>query len=528
MDGGSSVAVLTYLRRILDALDHAELVHMILNYLLARPDWGSPSKSPRSPLAAQRRVSLMLLNVPEDENDKMNPSLFNVVDLVLGSVRSTNPQTVIAALKLTTVIMSKHHAYAVGTLVKVVELHHKEPQRTLGALNAEMEEYLDLAISLGGESGVDEAYECHVKDKLNTLESHQCSMKSLALPSAPAKSPVPFYVESPRDVSPHYLVPEDPLWSAVLHLLKTFLTNDVETNLGLTEAVVHVGSCAQLRLEGWISVEPQKYQFDGDDGGAQRLIRDDGRDGHTTGRRPTWTPFAVPSLLGCLQGLRAQVDALRVEIPEFDEHVATRKETFRLQEQIEEATRLAATQTRRAHTSTEISAGTWTPQIPQHVRNGSSTSSRTQSPRGRNDGLDGNSTPAASPAPSRKGIQALIGSPSRGLSPLPRPRPTTLMADVLSNVAEVANVDALQQRIQFQADAATQIVKLLRAKGPPSSELASARVTGDQSTGEAGETVREASLNHVVTNVIILQEFVLEIVAMLQVRASLFHEVRFV
>jgi hypothetical protein len=84
-DGGSSVAVLTYLRRILDALDHPELVNMILQYLLALQDYTATSpKTPRSPTAVKRRQSLMLLNTPQDD-DRLNPSLFNLVDLVLGS-----------------------------------------------------------------------------------------------------------------------------------------------------------------------------------------------------------------------------------------------------------------------------------------------------------------------------------------------------------------------------------------------------------------------------------------------------------
>jgi hypothetical protein len=39
--------------------------------------------------------------------------------------------------------------------------------------------------------------------------------------------------------------------------------------------------------------------------------------------------------------------------------------------------------------------------------------------------------------------------------------------------------------------------------------------------------VREASLSHVLTNAVILQEFILEMVALMQVRASMFSEVVF-
>jgi hypothetical protein len=49
----------------------------------------------------------------------------------------------------------------------------------------------------------------------------------------------------------------------------------------------------------------------------------------------------------------------------------------------------------------------------------------------------------------------------------------------------------------------------------------------DATAVEEEDDVREASLLHVITNVVILQNFVLELVALMQVRASLFNEVRF-
>ena len=50
--------------------------------------------------------------------------------------------------------------------------------------------------------------------------------------------------------------------------------------------------------------------------------------------------------------------------------------------------------------------------------------------------------------------------------------------------------------------------------------------TGAESEKEKDD-VREASLLHIITNVVILQEFVLELVALMQVRASLFSEIKF-
>ncbi|KAF1831479.1 hypothetical protein BDW02DRAFT_632823 [Decorospora gaudefroyi] len=531
-DGGSSVAVLTYLRHILDALDHPELVHMMLQYLLALLDY-TAATTPRSPAAVKRRQSLMLLNVPDKEDDRLNPSLFNLVDLVLGSTASRNPQTVIAALKLTTVILSKSHGYALGSLVKVMNLHHKHHHRTVGSLNKELELYLNLAIDLAGLDGVDEAYENYLKDTLSSLETHPCSLKTLALPSTSQKSQGYFdsTEATARDVDPHQLLPEDPLFQSFIELLLTFLTNDVETNLALTEAIITLGSCSQLRLEGWLSVDPADYHFESADL-PEHFSNEKLRDMYMADRFPTWSPSATPQLLACLQQLQSQVDALRRDIMGWDEHVALRKNAFRFHQDLLEDARLATPQTKPVRPPSETPAGTWTPQIPKHVLDQPRTPSRAQSPRGRKETLSGSrNTPTASPAPqpSRLGGQTLAGSPGRTASPLSASfannRQTSLLSDVDASLAQLKASQLGKRRIRFRRQAGSKEVEVMLSKfQPPPSEPLEGAVEGAET---AEEDIQEASLLHIITNVVILQNFVLELVALMQVRASLFNEVRF-
>lgn len=536
-DGGSSVAVLTYLRRILDALDHPELVNMILQYLLALQDYTATSpRAPRSPAAVKRRQSLILLNAPDQEDDRLNPSLFNLVDLVLGSTNSRNAQTVNAALKLTTVILGKNHGYALGSLVKVMHVHHKEHYRTVGSLNVELESYLNLAIDIGGEDGVDEAYDSHLKDIQSMLESHPCSLNAISLPDAAMKSQGYFddTESSAREVDPHYLLPEDPLFQSLIDLLLTFLTNDVESNLALTETILGMGSCSQLRLEGWLSVDPADYQFE-DMGPEPTEFSDESfRDMLMASRVPSWKPSVTPQLLACLQQLQAQVEALRSDILDWDEHVANRKSAFRFHEEMHEAMKMSTPQQKpaRAPSDTPTPAGSWTPQIPKHVLDNSATPSRTQSPRGRKEALaEQRNTPTASPAPSRFGGQTLVGSPSRGLSPLPAPqaskRQTTLFSDIDANFAGLKHSEFLKRRIRFRRSAGSQETEVLLSKyqPPPKDDAEDAAPGSEDETDK--DDIREASLLHIITNVVILQEFVLELVALIQIRATLFSEVRF-
>jgi hypothetical protein len=527
--------VLTYLRRILDALDHPELVNMILQYLLALQDYTATSpRMPRSPAAVKRRQSLILLNAPEQDDDRLNPSLFNLVDLVLGSTNSRNAQTVSAALKLTSVILGKNHGYALGSLVKVMHVHHKETYRTVGSLNIELETYLNLAINIAGEEGVDEAYESHLKDIQSMLESHPCSLKAIALPDITLKSQGYFDTaeSSARDVDPHYLLPEDPLFQSLIDLLLRFLTNDIETNLALTETIIGMGTCSQLRLEGWLAVDPADYQFEGMEPEPAEFTDEGFRDMLVASRLPTWKPSASPQLLACLQQLEAQIEALRVDVQEWDEHVANRKTAFRFHEEMHDAMKMTTPQQKPTRQPSDTPAGSWTPQIPKHVLDNSATPSRNQSPRGRKEALaEQRNTPTTSPAPSRFGGQTLVGSPSRGLSPLPAPlaskRQTTLFSDIDANFAGLKHSEFLKRRIRFRRPAGSQTVEVLLSKyQPPPRDDVDDTTPGAEQDGDEDD-VREASLLHVITNVVILQEFVLELVALMQIRASLFSEVRY-
>lgn len=490
-------------------------------------------KMPRSPAAVKRRQSLMLMNHTEKDDDRLNPSLFNLVDLILGSTDSSNSQTVTSALKLTTVILGKNHSYGLGSLIKVMNVHYKEPHRTVGALNIELETYLNLAIGLAGEDGVDEAYETHLKDMQSLLESHPCSLKAISLPNTSSQSQGYFdSVDGSRgEVYQHYLIPEDPLFRSLTELLLRFLTNDVETNLALTEAIINLGTCSQLRLEGWLSVDPADYHFEDNVPESIVFSNDSLRDVYMANRLPTWNSSATPQLLACIDNLQAQVTALRADIPDWDEHVANRKNAFIFHEEMQDAMKQAAMQPKGIQQLPEAPVGSWTPQIPKHVLESSTAPSRTQSPRGRKETLsEQRSSQTSSPNPSNLGGQTLVGSPSRTLSPLPASqggkRQTTLFSDIDANLAGFRHSDLLRRRIRFRKNAGSQDVEVMLSKYQPPPKDPS----DDNTAGAASENpddIREASLLHIITNVVVLQEFVLELVALLQIRASLFNEVRF-
>ncbi|KAK7548070.1 Retinoic acid induced 16-like protein-domain-containing protein [Phyllosticta citricarpa] len=604
VDGGSSVAVLNYLRQILDALDHHELVYMILRYLLALPDENAGRQ--RSASVSQRRSTLMLLSRPE-EDETMNPSLFNLVDLLLNSTQSRNQQTVVSALKLVTTILGKNHKYATGTLVRVTEVHHKDPQRTMGALNAEIESYLDVAEKLVPGSSLNAEYDSFLKDVMSLLESHPCSMKMLALHglNLPSQVAVDYLASEARKDEPMYrLNSDDALFMSLMKILSNFFTNTVDTNLSLTDAIVNLASCPNMRLEGWLAVEPTKYHFDPNETFEDE--DEDLRDILKARRKPSWTKPATPALLAQLKRLMEQVESLRKEIPDFDGYVATRKQAFRMHEEINEALRSTANfpppspypMPRRASETPPPAAGFLTPQFGKQVLEGAASPFRSQSPRGRKltSAADGRpppfkltTAPWLEPAPSSKktsSSSSMSPDASRGASPNPGGSRTVphIRAPSLGTILKQVPMDAevLKRPVKFPAKAKPRPKKPGRsaepgepkiqeereeeaeaeaeadqndnasaagagksvdaaaaaaaAAEPPKPNKTEGDVEGDndnteetkQGPEEEEEIVKEVSLGHVLTNVVILQQFVLELVAILQVRASLFQEVKFV
>ncbi|TQW07268.1 retinoic acid induced 16-like protein [Cordyceps javanica] len=372
IDGGSSVAVLTYLRRILESLDHPDMINLILHYLLALPDGsGSTTATPRVPKisAARRRKSMDLATMMASKTDlTVTPILFNLVDLILACLRSCNQQTIHVTLQLVSAILKRHHRYAIITLLKTEVLPSRTVNRTVGAHEQEIEYLMELASSIGGYGNFDDTYENILRDTMVRLESHPCSLKLVApkvstnnhrLPAIPDSLP-----GAPRDVREHTLRMDDPLLNSILDLLDGFFLNPVETNLSVTETIVDLAVCGYMSIEGWLARSPSTYDYgdddDEDDGntttgftsataseaGAQReasaeSAAQDGLDSADSSeeakllkamdrcrQRPVWSSESLPRILSMLKRLCDQVNNYKASIPRFNELLQQRRDAF--------------------------------------------------------------------------------------------------------------------------------------------------------------------------------------------------------
>ncbi|KAF5235909.1 hypothetical protein FAUST_6827 [Fusarium austroamericanum] len=356
IDGGSSVAVLTYLRRILESLDHPDMINLILHYLLALPDniaSARPGSSSSVSKARKRKSMDLATMLAERAEPAATPLLFNLVDLILACLRSRNQQTIHVTLQLVSAILKRHHRYAVVTLLRTDSVPIQNATRTVGAQEQEVEFFMSLAGTIGGEDDFDEVYQLVLRDTMTKLEAHPCSLKLVAPRASTSNQRLPDSLPgAPKDVGDHTLRPDDPLLNSLLDLLETFFVNQVETNLSVTETLVDLAVCGFMKIEGWLTRNPNSYIYDDAEKekrtseGEEGIESDDDDDDlgdlpsptaeqkqlqamEQCRQRPQWSQASLPRVFSVLRRLEEQVASYKRSIPHFDELVQQRRDAFR-------------------------------------------------------------------------------------------------------------------------------------------------------------------------------------------------------
>ncbi|KAH0354640.1 hypothetical protein KCU81_g887, partial [Aureobasidium melanogenum] len=506
-DGGSSVAVLTYLSNIFESLDHPDLTRMVLQYLLAIPE--TKQSEPVSPTVQRRQSTLMLLTQSGNDEDKLEPTLFSLVDLVLNGIRSHNPQTVVAALKLSSIMLTRHRSYTTLTLLQSKSTLEPGEKRTVQALCMETDILVQIATGLGGEIDVDEAYATACQDITVPMEV-QLTNRTLEESSVLKISPHDAYIQS------------------ILAVFGSFFSNSVDVNLSLTEATICLASCAGIGLDGWLAVPRADYQtatsepefdttsLDEEEAANLRLL-------HTMYSQQRRDGSQDPQLPSILRALSRQVENIRSDIPMINHLVEKRiailggagREDLLTQPKTSAASNRKSTESSRPSDR----------QI-QRVQEGSrqrSSSRESSGPgsstpvRARDSSLSGVPPRSSSlPQASREQQNSIFRPP-----PPESPEEDNLPAENLSvqNESKQNEAQALRGRLQFVAVESSDSNTVF--------EYVPNTVAHIQSEGDGDKETREATLSHVVTNIVILQHFVVELAAVMRTRAIVFEEVAF-
>ena len=517
-DGGSSVAVLTYMTSMLQAISHPDMVHMMLQYLLAIPEkrQSRPAMPRSSPSVTRRRSSLMVMTA-STEDSILEPTLFNLVDLVSNGLQSVNTQTVYASLKLCSSLLSRHRSYALPALISCNDRTSHKSERTIGALAVETQNLIALSRLIGGSDGMDEAYSGACLDISPALELQLMEHDKTSQTGADAVVPA-----GGSKLQLRILDAKGPCLAAIMSLVSSFLTNNIDTNLALTEAVLNISMCRDIALDGWLAVVPTNYVYDL---AADQASGDEVTDGdlfdeeeklvlaalRASTRTPTWANEQDPGLVKVLKELRVQVDRLRSTYKRFDQMLVKRKTILQANDHA-----LDGLITER-HDELPVPTQ-WSGR--GHIRKTSQASSRTASPvrsvqsnRGRQRQDRTLRSPASSISSQHRGVV----SPSRLSNSVFRPpppdhpsSPPQLTLDAVIAEAQPENeAELLTEKIRF----------------PLASQNGTG--TGEEAESENEASIRSVTLSHVLTNVVVLQSFALELAAVMQLRACLFEEVKF-
>lgn len=553
-DGGSSVAVLTYLRCIIESIDNLELIQMTLQYLLAIPHIPEDERKPARPTTlARRRKSQTLITNLAQSAEKPMPELFTLVDLVLTSLRSRNQQTVTATLRLISVILRSQHQFAVSTMIKT-QYSGDLPVRMIGAHNRDTALLFSMAEDLIFHDDLREAYDAHLEDARTLLETHCCSPLLLSLPAStaePKNAMSTRFEECVDPLNPHSIRPDDPLLTALVSLLEGFLVNDIAMNLSLTQAFATLVSCGNTRLEYWFLQKPAEHDIPSErspisDDGLGESDHDDtitlkkchgnskqnaGPSERTSLPEPHVANGDASPVFAALDSLVEQVETFRHDIQDFDTYLVERRHVFRVGDDIDKdgandssaPSRRSEDSSRPTHSKT--GNATQIGSISERLMSETSSAniSRSSSPRGRQ--LDVLSTPnlvgrlthlKISPSPSHSKIE------SRAFSPSPLRKDSITSMPPKRVITPMGPADALRQKVKIKIKDGNDRNQMGDVESSETSSIRSGSVVPDTQTAEG---FKETTLSHLLTNIVILQEFVLELAAIIQVRASLFGEV---
>ncbi|KAL9013168.1 MAG: hypothetical protein Q9173_002121 [Seirophora scorigena] len=519
-DSGSSVAVLTYLTYILEKLNETSVIRLLLRYMLAAPAQPSPVKKPSRPSTlAQRRKSETLISNNAHRSDDPSPDLVTLTNILHCYLMSRNQQTVTASLRLLATLLRSWHEFANTTLMKIQSSHSASSKRPKSMHDQQLNVLYSLAEDLLDDEALEALYESHLQDAQIMLETHPCSAPQLLFPYDEILEKI---VPKKRSIQ-RMIIPDDLLVTCLLSLLENFLVNDIEVNLSLSETLATLASCKETSLEGWLMSSPSEALVDD---GAKN---EDRRESTGSSRKE---PDASP-VFARLESLVERIDRLRQDIQDFDIHLSERRHIFKVGGEIDDI--LAGIPSRKSHEShgqrkrsaqkdrTAVSSISGRLEASRDV-------SRSTSPRGRQGGHSSGNYPQPKSVVGHLSHLHLSPSPSSS-SPLERTySPSPLRAQSISTTASSrlpsprGPPDALRQKIRLKITTLGSRGQPRGSGGSETSSLYSESVKAGSAVVGGGEE-KEISLSHLLTNVIILQEFILELAAIIQVRASLFGEV---
>ena len=499
VEGGSTAAVVDHLSGILRALDSQQLVDRILRYLLASPNMPQHPKERshrRQRMSVSRRKSMDHLTALAEVADSPSPNLFNLLDLMVMSLKSRHSGTVNACLKLLSVVIEKHHWHVLTSLFRMGTTATSPGQRSVKQLNNHLLQLFDCSSTMGKNPQMDDSYQGALSDGQVLLEQHSCLRVNDSVVDQ----------MDTRDLS----VSRDcKLFEAVSTLLRSFFANDTVTNLSLSQAILALTACEHINLRGWFLPSGGKMDTE-----------------ETSGLNIT---FIICELV-------EQVRQWRSQFPEWDHLMCQRRFELAEDEPLPQPPnpRTVSVQTR----DTTSSLRSASPSSTQ-------STSRPATPRGRKTTTTdyGSIDSAISMSGGNHSIlpESILGrSPLRQSVPaqpdendIPRQQQELLIPPPAIAVLKT-QIQLSDLKVPDEASESFPLHAGRKQTANPGGDRRIAVLNSDDSGAATPVGGRDLTgirnhvrLSHILTNAIILQEFILELAAIVQLRATFFDEVDF-
>ncbi|EXJ62136.1 hypothetical protein A1O7_02569 [Cladophialophora yegresii CBS 114405] len=496
VEGGSTAAVIDHLSQILRALHHLQLVDRILQYLLASPNMPQHPRDRghrRQRMSVSRRKSIDHLKALAEVADSPSPNLFNLLDLMVMSLKSRHAQTVNACLSLLSVILEHHHSHVLPNLFRLVPTTMAPGQRGVKHLNTSLLKLVDYSATIAKNPDLDASYQGALSDGQVILEQHSC----FRIDESEVK---------PANTTTMSISHECKLFEAILTLLRTFFANDTTTNLSLTRAILDLAACQHMNVHGWLL--PSDSGLDAEDRSTLNII------------------FVVSDLI-------EQVRQWRSQFTEWDQLISRRR--YELDDEEPPL---------RPSNSRSISGQITDTKVGERTSPSSLNSrSRPTTPQKTTTTEFGSIDSTVSTTRGHRGSlveRTLAHSPLRWSTPV-QPEQYDVEAKHHDPLVVPPARTPLKTQIQLlYAKAPEEASESLpvhagrkQSSGPAPDQRLALRGSDDSGSAtpvgarDENGARGQVTLSHVLTNAIILQEFILELTAIIQLRATFFNGVDF-
>lgn len=402
---GSAIAVITYIDMILQTLPHGSLAELFIDFLMSedgdapKPKAAfAPTPQPTKETKALRRKSSAMVLLEREAPSRGGSSYFSSLgrftlkDMLFSNIESKSPTTATAVLQLLRTLLTLQPRLTTDRLLHpsgtpesslqqplpqsidspesedefiypsgaatprpsdFVTIAFRQPDTTYATHERELGLYLSLISRVDptydGEA-FSTGYDNYLRDALDALQRQQDA--TLGLPENPDDILMAFYPLKYR------LNPNDTLLTLVLQSLRRFFAHTPEYNIALTGLLFAIASSPCRSLAGWMTFIPTtedennvpkgprlrlEAEDDGDDRSIDWEIDEQLASGaHLLPASSINDPNARPVLHSILQGLVIQLDRYRATVDDFDRLLSERRQGLMFEENLTDALGLDA------------------------------------------------------------------------------------------------------------------------------------------------------------------------------------------